>query len=91
MTQVVTVSAHTAAYASEAIRKPVRTSRKTDVEENMRTVENNTAQGEDAWTTTPANMVQSSQLSLDFLSANQSRQEQASLKQTIDAYKNNTF
>lgn len=91
MTQVVTVSAHTAAYASEAIKKTIRTSRKTDIEENMRTVENNAAQGEDVWNTIPANMVQSSHLGLDFLGANQSRQEQASLKHTIEAYKNSTF
>ncbi|MCL6708401.1 hypothetical protein M8R20_15475 [Pseudomonas sp. R2.Fl] len=90
MTQVVTVSAHTAAYASEAVRKPIRTPRKTDVEENMRTIENNAAQGEDVWKTAPANIVQSSQLSLDFLGANQSRQEQASLKHTIEAYKSST-
>ncbi|MBO3760568.1 hypothetical protein J5J10_06735 [Ciceribacter sp. L1K23] len=91
MTQVVTVSAHTAAYASEAVKKPIRSPRKTDVQDNMRAVVNNAAEGEDVWKTAPLNMVQSSKLSLDFLSANQSRHEQqATLKQTIDAYKNST-
>ena len=88
MTQVVTVSAHTAAYAYEATRKPQRTARKTYVEDNMRAVTNNAAEVEDAWNTTPVNMVQASALDISFLSAHQSRQ-QATLKEAIEAYEEN--
>lgn len=90
MVQVVTVSAHTAAYAAEAAPRPARTSRKSHVEDSMKAVVNNAADGDDAWTNGPANIVQASTLSLDFLSANQSRHQSAPLREIIDAYGDNS-
>ena len=85
MTQVITVSAHTAGYASDAVHKPLRTSRKTFVEDTMRTNAPDDVKAHDR--SADIAPVQASGLSLDFLNAHQNSRHQTTLKEAIAAYK----
>ncbi|MBP1851091.1 hypothetical protein [Rhizobium halophytocola] len=88
MTQVITVSAHTAAYASDAVRKPQRTDRKTYVEENMRSTAPKDGDG-GTGETLEITAVQASALSLGMLDTGQPRNYETTLKQALKAYKEN--
>ena len=87
MTQVVTVSANTAAYAMEPVKPPQRVARQTYVEEHTRTFAEKAAQSEDLRLRALMTVVQPPALALYFLTASQQQLEQATLKQTIDAYR----
>ena len=88
MTQVVTVSAQTAAYAMEPVKPPQRVSRATYVEEHTRVLAQQAALSEDLRLRALVNVVQPPALALYFLTSTQARYEQATLKETIEAYKN---
>lgn len=87
MTQVVTVSAHTAAYAMEPVKPPQRVSRQSYVEEHTRLLAQQAAQSEDLQLRALVNVVQPPALALYFLTSSQQQFEQATLKETIEAYK----
>lgn len=87
MTQVVTVSATTAAYAMESSKPPQRTSRNTFVEESTRLLAEKAATSEDFQLRALVNIVQPPALALYFLTASQKHLAQASLKDTLEAYK----
>lgn len=86
MTQVVSVSANTAAYAMEAVKPPQRTPRSSFVEETIRAFAENAANGEDFKLRALVNVVQPPALALYFLTASQTKTEQATLKETLEAY-----
>lgn len=90
MTQVVTVSATTAAYAMENSKAPVRGSRSSYVEESTRLLAEKAAESEDFQLRALVNIVQPPALALYFLTASQKNLAQASLKETLDAYMNST-
>ena len=90
MTQVVSVSATTAAYAMENVKAPVRVSRSSYVEENTRILAERAAESEDFQLRALVNVVQPPALALYFLTASQKNFAQASLKETLEAYKNST-
>ncbi|MFA7416718.1 MAG: hypothetical protein WC048_19805 [Rhizobium sp.] len=86
MTQVVSVSANTAAYAMEAVKPPQRTPRGSFVEETIRAFAENAAASEDFQLRALVNVVQPPALALYFLTATQTKTEQATLKETLEAY-----
>ncbi|MCJ8239324.1 hypothetical protein [Peteryoungia algae] len=88
MTQVVTVSAQTAAYAMESVKPPQRASRASYVEEHTRMLAQQAAQSEDLQLRALVAIVQPPALSLYFLTSTQQQFEQATLQETIEAYKN---
>lgn len=88
MTQVVTVSATTAAYAMESSKPPQRTSRNAFVEEHTRQLAEKAATSEDFQLRALVNIVQPPALALYFLTASQKHLAQASMKDTLEAYKN---
>lgn len=88
MTQVVTVSANTAAYAMEPIKPPQRVSRSSYVEDHTRVLAEKAARGDDLRLRALVSVVQPPALALYFLTSSQERLEQATLKDTIEAYKN---
>lgn len=88
MTQVVTVSATTAAYAMENAKTPVRSSRNAFVEESTRHLAEKAAASQDFQLRALVNIVQPPALALYFLTASQKNFAQASLKETLEAYRN---
>lgn len=90
MTQVVTVSATTAAYAMEAAKPPQRVARATLVEEQLRVFAERAAKSDDYQLRALLNVVHPPALSLHALMAGQRRLEQATLREAIDAYRNST-
>ncbi|GEO84988.1 MULTISPECIES: hypothetical protein [Alphaproteobacteria] len=88
MTQVVTVSATTAAYAMEHVKPQQRTSRSSFSDENTRLLAEQAATSEDFQLRALLNIVQPPALALYFLTAGQKNLAQASLKDTLEAYKN---
>lgn len=87
MTQVLSVSATTAGYASDSIKPPQRASKATMVEENTRLLAEEAAAGDDFQLRALVSVVQPPALALYFLTASQKALGQASLKETIEAYK----
>lgn len=88
MTQVVTVSATTAAYAMENTKTPIRPARSSFVEESTRLLAEKAAVSEDFQLRALVNIVQPPALALYFLTASQQHLVQASLRDTLEAYKN---
>jgi hypothetical protein len=72
----------------EPVKPPQRTSRASYVEEHTRELAQQAAQSEDLRLRALVNIVQPPALALYFLTASQQRPEQATLKETIEAYKN---
>ncbi|WP_245281517.1 hypothetical protein [Rhizobium sp. AAP43] len=83
-----TVSAHTAAYAMEPVKAPLRTGRTSYAEEHTRLLAEQASQSEDLRLRALVNVVQPPALALYFLTSSQKRFEQSTLKETIEAYKN---
>ncbi len=88
MTQVVTVSATTASYAMDTAKTPQRISRNSFVEENTRHLAEKAAASEDFQLRALISVVQPPALALYFLTASPTTHAQASLKDTLEAYKN---
>ncbi|CAH0341042.1 hypothetical protein [Rhizobium sp. CECT 9324] len=87
MTQVVTVSATTAAYAMEPIKPQQRVTGSSHAEETTRLLAEKAAKGEDFKLRAMVSIVQPPALALYFLTASQQKLEQATLKETISAYR----
>lgn len=86
MVQVVTVSAQTAAYVSDAMRTPARVSRSKFVEENKRSVDTQVEKEDVQSAHIGATVSEGTSSALNFLSAGQQPKRQNSLKATLDAY-----
>lgn len=89
MTQVLSVSANTAAYASEAIKPPMRVSRHTDVEIAINELARKANQSDDVRLKAILSVVKPPALSLYFLTAGREHNHQATLDEASSAYKNN--
>lgn len=87
MTQIVTVSAHTAAYAMEPVKPALRSPRISYVEEHTQLLAQKASQSDDLRLRALVKVVQPPALALYFLTASQQKYEQATLQDTIDAYK----
>ncbi|SMC81993.1 hypothetical protein [Rhizobium sp. RU36D] len=86
MTQVVTVSAHTAAYVAEAMKTPPKVSRSTHVKETRKSVDKE-APSEDIYTAQiSATVSDSTSSALKFMTGGHQSKQNASLQATLEAY-----
>ncbi|MDI7863267.1 hypothetical protein MRS76_15015 [Rhizobiaceae bacterium n13] len=86
MTQVVTVSANTAAYAMETLKPSQRVSGNTLQYEQTRMLHEEAAKSTDNHVKALVNVIKPPSLALYFLTSGSSHQRQASLKEVMDAY-----
>ncbi|AVH41547.1 hypothetical protein EXN32_16940 [Agrobacterium tumefaciens] len=92
MTQVLSVSANTAAYALEAMKPPQRVPRKSEVEEAIHELARKAENGDDFQLRGLMTTIKPPALTLYFLIASSQRQEpQATLEQAVEAYEENSF
>ena len=90
MTQVLSVSANTAAYALEAVKPSQRVPRKTEVEEAIHALARKAEQGDDFQLKGFMTAIKPPALTLYFLTTASQRQEpQATLEQAVEAYEEN--
>ncbi|PWE56512.1 hypothetical protein DEM27_08985 [Metarhizobium album] len=85
MTQVVTVSANTAAYAMEALKPAQRVARKQYVQEAVRTFEATANEGVDETDSIP-DVIRTASAELSMMNFGDN-QPQASVQEAIDAYR----
>lgn len=86
MTQIVTVSAHTAAYAMEAVKPPTKLPSKKHVEETVRIAKARESDSVTDPILAVTDAVKSMSAGLASLNSG-ARQPQASIKEAIDAYR----
>ncbi|EGL62752.1 hypothetical protein AGRO_4529 [Agrobacterium sp. ATCC 31749] len=90
MTQVLSVSANTAAYALEAVKPSQRVPRKTEIEDAIHELARKAERGEDFQLRGMMTVIKPPALTLYFLTAASQRQEpQATLEQAVEAYEEN--
>lgn len=90
MTQVLSVSANTAAYALEAVKPSQRVPRRSEVEEAIHELARKAEQGDDFRLRGLLTAIKPPALTLYFLtSASQQRQPQMTLDQAVQAYEDN--
>ncbi|KAA3504161.1 hypothetical protein DXM27_02540 [Rhizobium rhizogenes] len=90
MTQVLSVSANTAAYALEAVKPPQRVPRRTEVEEEIHALARKAENGDDFQLRALMTAIKPPALTLYFLTAASQRHEpQATLEQAVEAYEEN--
>lgn len=91
MTQVLSVSANTAAYALEAMKPPQRVPRKSEVEEAIHELARKAEHGDDFQLRGLMTAIKPPALTLYFLIASSQRHEpQATLEQAVEAYEENS-
>jgi hypothetical protein len=86
MTQVLSVSANTAAYVSEAMKPPGRTPRTTDVEVAIDELARKAGQSDDVRLKAILNVVRPPALQIYFLTASQYDNPKATLAEAQAAY-----
>lgn len=86
MTQVLSISANTAAYASEAMKPPGRVPRTTDVEMAIDELARKAVQSDDQRLKAILNVVRPPALQIYFLTASQRANPQATLDEAKAAY-----
>ncbi|MGV2110794.1 hypothetical protein ACQZ46_05880 [Agrobacterium salinitolerans] len=90
MTQVLSVSANTAAYALEAVKPSQRAPRKTEVEDAIHELARMAERGEDFQLRGMMTAIKPPALALYFLTvASQRQEQQATLEQAQQAYEDN--
>ena len=90
MTQVLSVSANTAAYALEAVKPSQRVPRKTEIEDAIHELARKAERGEDFQLRGMMTVIKPPALALYFLTvASQRQEQQATLEQTQQAYEDN--
>ncbi|TRB02866.1 MULTISPECIES: hypothetical protein [Rhizobium/Agrobacterium group] len=90
MTQVLSVSANTAAYALEAVKPSQRVPRKSEVEEAIHELARKAEHGDDFQLRALMTAIKPPALTLYFLTAASQRHEpQATLEQAVEAYEEN--
>ena len=91
MTQVLSVSANTAAYALEAMKPPQRVPRKSEVEEAIHELARKAEHGDDFQLRGLMTAIKPPALTLYFLIASSHRHApQATLEQAVEAYEENS-
>jgi len=92
MTQVLSVSANTAAYALEAVKPSQRVPRRSEVEEAIHELARKAENSDDFQLRGMMTVIKPPALTLYFLIASSQRQEpQATLEQAVEAYEENSF
>lgn len=86
MTQVLSVSANTAAYVADNLRVLNRTPRTNTVEESIKALARRLNNGEDHKIYTTSGVMRPTSLSLYFMTSSLNQQPQANWKQVEDAY-----
>ncbi|WP_313618720.1 hypothetical protein [Agrobacterium sp.] len=89
MTQVVGISANTAAYAMEALKPAPRTPNKTVIEEAIHALARRVEQGSDQQLRALINVVKPPSLALYFLTSSHHQNPQATYEQVQEAYEDN--
>ncbi|MCZ4433119.1 hypothetical protein O3S81_25765 [Agrobacterium sp. SOY23] len=90
MTQVLSVSANTAAYALEAVKPSQRVPRKSEVEDAIHELARNAERGDDFQLRGMMTVIKPPALTLYFLTvASQRNEPQATLEQAVEAYEEN--
>lgn len=89
MAQVLSVSATTAAYASEATKPIQRVPRRSDVEQAIHELAKKAEMGDDVKLKALMTVVRPPSLALYFLTASQHQNPQATLEQAQEAYEAN--
>lgn len=90
MTQVLSVSANTAAYALEAVKPSQRVARRSEIEEAIHELARKAEQGNDFRLRGLLTAIKPPALTLYFLTTASERQEpQATLEQVVHAYEEN--
>lgn len=89
MTQVIGISANTAAYAMEAVKPAQRTPKKTVVEEAIHALARQVEQGSDIHLRALINVVKPPALALYFLTSSHHQNPQATYEQVQEAYEDN--
>lgn len=90
MTQVLSVSANTAAYALEAVKPSQRAPRKTEIEDAIHELARKAERGEDFQLRGMMTAIKPPALALYFLTvASQRQEQQATLEQAQQAYEDN--
>ena len=89
MAQVLSVSATTAAYASEATKPIQRVPRRTDIEQAIHELAKKAESGDDLQLKALMTVVRPPSLALYFLTASQHHNPQATLEQAQEAYEEN--
>jgi len=90
MTQVLSVSANTAAYALEAVKPSQRVPRRTEVEEAIHELARKAEHGDDFQLRSLMTAITPPALTLYFLTvASQRHERQATLDQAVEAYEEN--
>ncbi|NKN37877.1 hypothetical protein HFC70_16110 [Agrobacterium sp. a22-2] len=88
MTQVLTVSATTAGYATDLLKPQQKAVRDSIVEQETRIIAEKVAKSDDYSLRALLNVIQPPALALYFLTASQQNNQQATLQQTLEAYRN---
>ncbi|MCM2474934.1 hypothetical protein HGO38_15740 [Rhizobium sp. CG5] len=88
MTQVLTVSATTAGYASDLLKPQLKNVRESIVAQETRIIAEKASRSEDFSLRAVVNVIQPPALALYFLTASQQHNQQATLQQTLEAYRN---
>ncbi|MBD9387813.1 hypothetical protein HGO37_00295 [Rhizobium sp. CG4] len=89
MTQVLSISANTAAYAMEALKPAQREPKKTVVEEAIHALARRVEQGSDQQLRALINVVKPPSLALYFLTSSHHQNPQATYEQVQEAYEDN--
>lgn len=88
MTQVLTVSATTAGYATDLLKPQQKAVRDSIVERETRAIAEKAAKSDDYSLRAVLNVIQPPALALYFLTASQKQNQQATLQETLEAYRN---